>query len=342
MSSSNSKVFENLDFEYNSNTENVYFTNDDIVASCGDISLTFPELSDKIREKPLLLRNIFENQLTRKKAVEKLLFEEIWLAQTKLHGLDTLSMVKTEINHRQQHYLIQNFFSDQKSDAHIPYLNKLSPKMNISLDTTIFRQLGIAIDLSDLAEHLSIAENKQRILYLTALRGSVLRECWMEIPGKRLDNLKNHPSFTQNPSFFDKITVLQSPEIDWADDYGTRIRGYLYPPVTGEYRFWIAGDNCCELWLSQDCDEINKKMIASVPESTVTYIPGETRIWELYKYDEQQSQEITLKASQRYYFEALQKEDKDFDNFAVAWQIPGSESPEIIQGNYLSPFLKKL
>ena len=31
-----------------------------------------------------------------------------------------------------------------------------------------------------------------------------------------------------------------------------RLRGYLVPPTTGTYVFWLAGDDNCQLWLSSD------------------------------------------------------------------------------------------
>ncbi|MBK8046736.1 MAG: hypothetical protein IPK16_06205 [Anaerolineales bacterium] len=36
------------------------------------------------------------------------------------------------------------------------------------------------------------------------------------------------------------------------NDYGVRIRGYLLPPVDGDYRFWIAADDRGALFLSTD------------------------------------------------------------------------------------------
>ena len=49
------------------------------------------------------------------------------------------------------------------------------------------------------------------------------------------------------------------------DNYGTRLRGYLCPAVSGNYTFWIASDDNGELWLSTDETEANKTLIANVP-----------------------------------------------------------------------------
>jgi len=46
---------------------------------------------------------------------------------------------------------------------------------------------------------------------------------------------------------------------------------------------------------------------------------------------------IELVAGGRYYFEILHKQAEGADYLAVAWQIPGRQ-PEIIEGEYLSPF----
>ena len=48
---------------------------------------------------------------------------------------------------------------------------------------------------------------------------------------------------------------------------------------------------------------------------------------------------ITLVAGQRYYIEALMKEGGGGDNLAVAWAVPGTSTPVVIAGQYLSPFL---
>ena len=57
--------------------------------------------------------------------------------------------------------------------------------------------------------------------------------------------------------------------MDWEDNYGTRIRGYIHAPATGDYTFWISGDDNCELWLSTTSDVSNKKLIARVPNWTL-------------------------------------------------------------------------
>jgi len=48
-------------------------------------------------------------------------------------------------------------------------------------------------------------------------------------------------------------------------DRGSRMMGWLVPPVTGEYVFWIAADHPSELWLSTD-DNPEKMIILCSPQ----------------------------------------------------------------------------
>ena len=123
------------------------------------------------------------------------------------------------------------------------------------------------------------------------------------------------------------MTSFEAPE-DQRDVFGQRISGYLYPPVTGQYTFWIASDDQGELWLSTTNDPADGSLIASVPDWTIP------REWE--RHASQRSETITLQAGQAYYIEALAQEGGGGDHLAVAWQVPG-QTREIIDGQYLAP-----
>ena len=162
----------------------------------------------------------------------------------------------------------------------------------------------------------------------TGATGQILREWWSDISGTGINLLTDDPDYPDNPDGSDYLDRFEAPT-DWADNYGTRVRGYLHPPVTGDYTFWIATDDNGELWLSTDEDPANKTMIANVP--------GWSNDYEWYKFPEQQSSTISLVEGQRYYVEVLQKEGGGLDNIAVAWQIPGG-TLEVIEGAFLSPY----
>jgi hypothetical protein len=141
-----------------------------------------------------------------------------------------------------------------------------------------------------------------------------LREYWMGISGNSVSDLTSDPNYPDSPTGSDYLNIFETPT-NLADDYGTRVRGYIKPPYGGNYTFWISSDNQSQLWLSSDYDPANRVLIASVPDWTGP------RDW--YIYSSQQSLPIPLVAGQKYYIEALHKEGAGDDNLAVAWRGPG-------------------
>ena len=159
--------------------------------------------------------------------------------------------------------------------------------------------------------------------------GQILREWWTGIGGNEINLLTSNSDYPDNPDGSDYRDRFEAPT-NWADNYGTRMRGYIYPPVTGDYTFWIASDDNGELWLSSDNNPSNAQRISNVPGW------ASSREWS--KFPQQQSAPISLVEGQRYYIEAFQKEGGGGDNLAVAWQVPGG-SLEVIEGGFLSPYL---
>ncbi|MDP1744300.1 MAG: Ig-like domain-containing protein, partial [Bacteroidota bacterium] len=125
------------------------------------------------------------------------------------------------------------------------------------------------------------------------------------------------------------LTKFEGPS-QVADNYGSRIRGYICPPSTGNYIFWIASDNKSELWLSTNDQPANKIKIAYASSYTLS------REWT--KYPSQQSIPISLLEGTRYYIEAIHKESAEGDNLAVGWQLPNGVLERPIPGTRLSPF----
>jgi len=143
--------------------------------------------------------------------------------------------------------------------------------------------------------------------------------------------LTTHRDFPDHPSGRDHLDKFETPS-HWGTNYGARLRGYLHPPRTGDYTFWIAAGDGGQFLLSPDDSPQNRQQIAyanSTAPQEWTDNPG------------QQSSPITLIAGRKYYIEALQKMGaKREDHLAVAWQGPGRER-ELIPGEFLSPFLPK-
>jgi YVTN family beta-propeller protein len=161
--------------------------------------------------------------------------------------------------------------------------------------------------------------------------GTILREWWTGINGGILvSDLTSSASYPNSPTGSSQLTSFETPT-DWADNMGQRVRGYIHPPVTGQYRFWIASDDEGQLRLSTNRDPANVTLIAGVPQWSGP------REWN--KFPQQTSSLITLQAGQSYYVEALMKEGAGADNLAIAWATPGSSTPVVIEGQYLSPWV---
>ena len=164
----------------------------------------------------------------------------------------------------------------------------------------------------------------------SAARGqSLLREVYENISGGTVDDLLASPRFPNNPDSTNYISEFEAP-IDVLENYGQRVRGYVVPPATGSYVFWISSDDGSVLYLSTDESPANKRIIAGVASWT------SSREWE--KEAGQRSQGISLEANRRYYVEALMKEGGGGDNLAVRWQLPNGTMEEPIPGSRLVPF----
>lgn len=158
--------------------------------------------------------------------------------------------------------------------------------------------------------------------------GTILREWWLGISGGSVSDLTGNANYPDNPSGSEQLDSFEGPT-NWADSYGSRIIGTVHPPATGDYTFWIAGDDSAELWIGTNDQEQSAIPRASVPAWT------NSREWT--KYPEQQSAPISMIADQAYFIMAIQKENTGGDNLAVAWEVPGF-SLQVIDGEYLSPY----
>ncbi len=155
--------------------------------------------------------------------------------------------------------------------------------------------------------------------------GSISFERWTGVTGTAVSQIP----LANTPNATGSLNIFEIP-VDAFDNYGVRVRGYVCPPVTGQYRFWISSDDNGELWLSTTSSPINKTLIANVPDWTNPQ--------EWTKFPSQQSALITLTAGQQYYIEALMKEGTGGDNLAVGWTLPGGTLERPIPGNRLLPF----
>jgi len=161
---------------------------------------------------------------------------------------------------------------------------------------------------------------------------SVTREVWMNAAGSTVKDIPLHLAASQTNSLGNLEGVT-----NFGDNYGERVRGYLVPPTTGNYYFWIAANSTAELWISNDGEPANKVRRAFVTKATTP------RQWTLQP--NQKSGWLSLKAGGRYYIEILHKAAKGAnDHWSVAWlldaygtnTVPGG----VVPGYVLAPYVE--
>ena len=64
--------------------------------------------------------------------------------------------------------------------------------------------------------------------------GRILRQWWTGISGSYVSDLISNSDYPDSPDGNDLLANLEGPR-NWADSYGTRIRGYLYPPAAAKF-----------------------------------------------------------------------------------------------------------
>ena len=139
------------------------------------------------------------------------------------------------------------------------------------------------------------------------------------------------PEFPIKPSGSEWLPTI-STLTNQGSYYLARMHGYLIPPTTGDYHFWIASKGSSELWLGTNAEASGLRRIASVPTGRATN-PGQ---WD--KFLSQSSGMIHLNAGQPYLFDVLHEHRAGRDDtVAVAWQGPGI-SQSVVEGKFLIPY----
>lgn len=157
--------------------------------------------------------------------------------------------------------------------------------------------------------------------------GYILHEWWNGIDGNTVEDLQKAPAFAQKPSGSAMRDLFEGPR-DMGDRYGARYRGFVHPPVSGAYTFWIASDDGGELFLSTDDSPLKKRSIARCYEA------AGVRDWN--RVPTCKSAPVVLAAGKRYYIEALHKEGGGNDHCAVGWTLPDGTEERPIPGVRLS------
>jgi hypothetical protein len=169
------------------------------------------------------------------------------------------------------------------------------------------------------------------LLPILKAQGVITRKLFTGITGAAVSNLTSAAKFPSAPDAVDWPGAFEA-NANAADNYGLQFAGYVHPPATGDYAFFIAADEQAALYLSPDANPANKALIANVPAATAarTYTT----------YTNQRSAYVRLEAGRAYYVEALLKESTGSDHLAVTWRLRGMSAPAAgdapIPGAFLS------
>ena len=169
------------------------------------------------------------------------------------------------------------------------------------------------------------------LLPLLKAQSVITRKLFTGLAGAAVSDLTNAAKFPNAPDAVDWPASFAATA-NAGDNYGLQFVGYVHPPATGDYAFFIAADEQAALYLSPDANATNKTLIANVPSATAarTYTT----------LTNQRSAYVRLEAGRRYYVEALLKESTGNDHLAVTWRLRGMSVPATgdspIPGGFLS------
>lgn len=157
--------------------------------------------------------------------------------------------------------------------------------------------------------------------------GSATGDGYLNITGAQVADLLNDSDYPNNPDIAVQLGSLEYASV--GNDYGARLRGYICAPLTGNYIFYIAGDDQAGLFLSTD----------DVPASKVLVAYNETPVGfhDWFRFPTQKSAPIKLVKGVRYYFETLHKQASGSNHLSVGWIMPDGTAEAPIPGTRLSP-----
>lgn len=182
------------------------------------------------------------------------------------------------------------------------------------------------------AGYYAIAAASVELAVLPAT-GRILREVWTNYLGDFMALITSDATFSDHPNDWDYLSHFQTSS-KRGGRFGQRVRGFVNPPMTGEYRFSIdlIGSGEAYLLLSPDDNPANRVQIVFAYTRPPLARPGPPGgSW---------SAPITLVAGRKYYIETLHESDAGDGQFTVRWQGPGRER-EVVAGEFLSPMESK-
>jgi FecR protein len=168
--------------------------------------------------------------------------------------------------------------------------------------------------------------------------GGLLREWWTDVKAQDLFGLTQDPRFPGRPTGRDAAPNFECT-IAATNQFVVRLCGYIHPPITGDYNFWLEQPPA-------DFDKIGSAMLLMSPtENPEESVPiartsgGGGMMISPYVGTgfTKAPPPIPLVAGRRYYIEALMLIKRGQAQLSVAWQPPRQDR-EVLGSNFLSPW----
>ncbi len=152
-------------------------------------------------------------------------------------------------------------------------------------------------------------------------RGKILYEYWSNVRVNSAADFFNKKEL-RPPDGRELVDTFATPA-NRGDNFVGRLRGYLCPPETGNYHFWVTSDDDSRLFISDGPNPANKKSVLHRASHS-----GRND-WPT------KSKPVSLKAGSRYYVEAVYREGSGEDHLAVGWTLPDGSRERPIEGRRL-------
>lgn len=162
--------------------------------------------------------------------------------------------------------------------------------------------------------------------------GGLMREYWIGVSRETLDVLPFGRPFPSEPTGRELLQEFESIAT-WTNSGAVRLRGFIHPPSTGDYRFWIASSGPAYLFLSPDDDPVKKKRELTGGGQKLHEWAPKRGLGNGSRY---QSDEILLMAGRRYFVEVIQIAAEGESHLSVAWTLPDGKRA-VIAREFLSP-----
>jgi hypothetical protein len=130
------------------------------------------------------------------------------------------------------------------------------------------------------------------------------------------------------PTIDSVLNEFHMPDQTNIDNFNALLTGWVKPPVSGAYKFFVSSDDDSLVWLSPNANAADKVLIAQVNGWTNDMDWGNAMAFP--------SGWINLVGGKSYFIQQLMGDGTGGGHCAVGWQGPGITTTTVIPGIYLS------